>query len=75
MVSGLWGRKIGMTQIFQDDQTVIPVTVIDASSWIITQIKTDERDDYSAVQIGQVRKKYANEAFDISWIKALRKYF
>ena len=75
MVSGLWGRKIGMTQIFQDDQTVIPVTVIDASSWIITQIKTDERDDYTAVQIGQVRKKYTNEAFDTSWVKALRKYF
>ena len=75
MVCGLWGRKIGMTQIFKDDQTVIPVTVIDASSWLVTQIKTSERDEYSAVQIGRLKKKYVAGEFELAWLKNLRKYF
>ena len=75
MICGLWGRKIGMTQIFKDDQTVIPVTVIDASRWVITQIKTSACDGYDAVQVGQVRKKYSNDEFVPTWLKESRKYF
>jgi large subunit ribosomal protein L3 len=52
MLSGLLGRKIGMTQVFGPDGNAIPVTVIEAGPCIVTQIKTTARDGYEAVQIG-----------------------
>ena len=52
MSVGLIGRKIGMTQIFDDDGRFVPVTVIRAGPCCVTQIKSDESDGYSAVQIG-----------------------
>jgi len=61
MLSGLLGRKVGMTQVFGENGTAIPVTVIEAGPCIITQIKTTARDGYEAVQIGfeQARLKRA----------------
>ena len=52
MLSGLLGRKVGMTQVFGPNGTVIPVTVIEAGPCFVTQIKTTARDGYEAVQIG-----------------------
>jgi large subunit ribosomal protein L3 len=52
MLSGLLGRKVGMTQVFGPNGAAIPVTVIEAGPCIITQIKTAARDGYEAVQIG-----------------------
>ena len=52
MLSGLLGRKVGMTQVFGPNGTVIPVTVIEAGPCFVTQIKTPARDGYEAVQIG-----------------------
>lgn len=52
MLSGLLGRKVGMTQVFGPNGTVIPVTVIEAGPCFVTQIKTAARDGYEAVQIG-----------------------
>ncbi|MDO4481951.1 MAG: 50S ribosomal protein L3 [Bacillota bacterium] len=46
------GKKIGMTQIFSEEGTAIPVTVIEAGPMVVTQIKTVENDGYSAVQLG-----------------------
>ena len=51
MSLGLVGRKVGMTRIFADDGTAIPVTVLDVSNNRITQIKTPDTDGYSAVQV------------------------
>ncbi|MSQ55786.1 MAG: 50S ribosomal protein L3 [Betaproteobacteria bacterium] len=51
MTLGLVGRKVGMTRIFTDDGATLPVTVVDVSDNRITQIKTPERDGYSAVQV------------------------
>jgi large subunit ribosomal protein L3 len=51
MSLGLVGRKIGMTRIFTDDGTSLPVTVLDVSNNRITQIKTANTDGYSAVQV------------------------
>jgi len=51
MTIGLVGRKVGMTRIFSDDGTTLPVTVLDVSDNRITQIKTAEKDGYTAVQI------------------------
>jgi large subunit ribosomal protein L3 len=61
MLSGLLGRKVGMTQVFGKNGTAIPVTVIEAGPCTITQIKTTARDGYEAVQIGfeQARLKSA----------------
>ncbi len=68
MVNGLWGKKIGMTQIFAENKAV-PVTAIDISDWYVTALKTQERDGYDAVQIGHVKKKFADQAFSIDWLK------
>jgi large subunit ribosomal protein L3 len=51
MSLGLLGRKIGMTRIFADDGSSVPVTVLDVGNNRVTQLKTDEKDGYSAVQV------------------------
>jgi large subunit ribosomal protein L3 len=56
-MAGLIGVKKGMTQIFDDEGRVIPVTVIEAGPCPVTQIKTEETDGYSAVQLGFGAKK------------------
>lgn len=57
-MSGILGKKIGMTRIFQDDGRVIPITVIQCEPNEITQVKTVEKDGYPAIVLGfQARKK------------------
>lgn len=51
MVTGLIGRKLGMTQLFLDDGQVVPVTVVEAGPCRVQQVKTRERDGYVAVQL------------------------
>jgi large subunit ribosomal protein L3 len=51
-MKGILGKKVGMTQIFDQKGEVVPVTVIEAGPCFVAQIKTDERDGYSAVQMG-----------------------
>ena len=52
MNKAIIGKKVGMTQIFDADGKVIPVTVIEAGPCVVTQLKTAEREGYNAVQIG-----------------------
>lgn len=52
MVHGLIGRKLGMTQIFDEQGLARPVTVIEAGPCVVTQVRTQEKDGYEAVQIG-----------------------
>ncbi|HPX95632.1 MAG TPA: 50S ribosomal protein L3 [Brevefilum fermentans] len=52
MFKGLIGRKVGMTQIFDDNGIAQPVTVIEAGPCYVTQIKTKDKDGYSSVQLG-----------------------
>lgn len=52
MVTTILGRKLGMTQVWSDDDKLIPVTVIQAGPCVVTQLKTPKRDGYSAIQIG-----------------------
>ena len=54
MISGLLGKKVGMTQLLQDDGTVVPVTVIQAGPCVVVQKKTKRKDGYDAVQLGFV---------------------
>ena len=46
------GRKRGMTQLFAEDGTVTGVTVVEAGPCVVTQVRTEEKDNYSAVQLG-----------------------
>jgi large subunit ribosomal protein L3 len=57
MSLGLVGRKIGMTRIFTDDGAAIPVTVLDVANNRVTQIKTQEIDGYSAVQVAYGKRR------------------
>ncbi len=54
---GIIGKKIGMTRIFNDEGVSVPVTVVEAGPCPVVQVKTEERDGYSAVQLGFGRKK------------------
>lgn len=57
MVKGLLGRKVGMTQVYDDAGRAIPVTVLQAGPCHVLQLRTLERDGYEAVQLGYVDKK------------------
>lgn len=52
MVEGIVGRKLGMTQVFLDDGKVQPVTAIEAGPCTVTQVKTEDKDGYRAIQVG-----------------------
>jgi large subunit ribosomal protein L3 len=52
MLSGMLGRKVGMTQIFAASGAIIPVTIIEAGPCMVTQVKTEANDGYEAVQLG-----------------------
>jgi len=57
MINGMIGRKLGMTQVYDENGAVVPVTVVEAGPCRVTQVKTADRDGYSAVQIGLVEQK------------------
>ena len=63
MKKGIIGRKIGMTQIFDEKGNVIPVTVIEAGPCVVAQVKTAETDGYNAIQLGfgEVKDKHINK--------------
>jgi hypothetical protein len=56
-MAGLIGRKIGMTRVFDDEGTAVPVTVVEAGPCPVVQVKTEERDGYRAIQLGFGTKK------------------
>lgn len=51
-VKGLLGKKLGMTQLWNEDNRLVPVTVIEVGQNVVTQIRSEETDGYAAVQIG-----------------------
>ena len=57
MKKAILATKVGMTQIFNEDGVLTPVTVLQAGPCVVTQVKTVENDGYSAVQVGFVDKK------------------
>jgi len=59
MAKAIMGKKLGMTQLFLEDGTVVPVTVVEAGPCVVTQKKTVETDGYSAIQVGfgDIREK------------------
>jgi large subunit ribosomal protein L3 len=61
MVTGLIGRKVGMTQLFDNDGTVHPATVLKAGPCVVAQVKTAQTDGYQAVQLGLVDPRPTKE--------------
>jgi len=59
MVTGIIGRKVGMTQVFAPDGTVTPATVIKAGPCVVVQVKSPKTDKYEAVQLGLVEERPA----------------
>ena len=57
MKTAILATKVGMTQIFNEDGSLIPVTVLQAGPCVVTQVKTEENDGYKAIQVGFVDKK------------------
>ena len=63
MAKGILGKKLGMTQIFEADGKLIPVTVVEAGPCVVLQNKTEETDGYNAVQIGfgDIKEKHVTK--------------
>ena len=63
MKKAILATKVGMTQIFNEDGILTPVTVLQAGPCVVTQVKTEENDGYSAVQVGfvDIREKLVNK--------------
>ena len=61
MVTGLIGKKVGMTQLFGEDGTVYPATVLKAGPCVVSQVKTADNDGYEAVQLGLVEARAGKE--------------
>lgn len=64
MKKAILGTKLGMTQVFDKDGTLVPVTVLEAGPCVVTQIKTVDNDGYDAIQVGFVDKKDRNVNVD-----------
>ena len=62
-IKGILGKKLGMTQIFDEDNRVVPVTVVEAGPCVVTQVRTKETDGYEAIQIafGEMDPRKANK--------------
>lgn len=71
-MSGIIGKKIGMTSIFDADGRNIPVTVVEAGPCVVTQIKSEEKDGYNAIQLayGERREKSTTKALKGHMAKA-----
>lgn len=74
MLGSVFGKKIGMTQIFSKEGRVFPVTAIYAGNWFITQIKTQDKDGYSALQLGLLKKKYNQDSLVGNWLKDKKQF-
>jgi large subunit ribosomal protein L3 len=79
MTIGLIGRKVGMTQVFQPDGTMIPVSVVAIQPNTVTRLRTPERDGYTAVQLGvepskKLTKPEAGQLKDLPKVAVIREF-
>jgi large subunit ribosomal protein L3 len=79
MEFGLIGRKVGMTQVFQDDGTMVAVSVVAIEPNTVTRLRTSERDGYTAVQIGtdvvkKLTKPEAGQLKDLPKVATIREF-
>ncbi len=79
MSIGLIGRKVGMTQVFQDDGTMIPVSVVAIEPNTVTRLRTPDRDGYAAVQLGiepsrKLTKPEVGQLKDLPKVATIREF-
>ena len=79
MSIGLIGRKVGMTQVFQDDGTMVAVSVVAIQPNTVTRLRTPARDGYTAVQLGtdvvaRLTKPEAGQLGDLPQVKTIREF-
>ena len=79
MSIGLIGRKVGITQIFQSDGTMIPVSVVAVEPNVVTRLRTADRDGYTAIQLGtgrtrKVTKPIAGQLRDLPTLSTMREF-
>ena len=72
MVNSILGRKVGMTQVFAEDGTIVPVTVVEAGPVVVTQVRSTEKEGYNAVQVGygEITSKHVNKPLAGHYTKA-----
>ena len=68
MKKGIYGKKLGMTQVYDENGLVVPVTVVQVEPLTVTQVKTVETDGYTAIQVGTVacKEKSLTKAYPVS---------
>jgi len=76
---GLIGRKVGMTQVFQPNGTMVGVSVVQVTPNTVTRLRTDERDGYTAVQVGagerrRLTKPLAGQLKDLPRVRTIREF-
>ena len=71
---GLIGKKIGMTQVFSNNGSLLPVTIVEAGPCVVTQVKTITRDGYDAIQVGysDLKEKHLNKPQSGHFKKAIQ---
>jgi large subunit ribosomal protein L3 len=79
MSIGLIGRKVGMTQVFQPDGTMVAVSVVELTPNTVTRLRTPERDGYTAVQLGagqrrKLTKPLAGQLKDLPRVRTIREF-
>ena len=79
MSIGLIGRKVGMTQVFQPDGTMVAVSVVQVTPNTVTRLRTEARDGYTAVQLGagerkRLTKPLAGQLKDLPRVKTIREF-
>jgi large subunit ribosomal protein L3 len=79
MSIGLIGRKVGMTQVFQDDGTMVAVSVVSIQPNTVTRVRTPERDGYTAVQLGtevvtKLSKPEAGQLKELPKVRTIREF-
>jgi large subunit ribosomal protein L3 len=79
MTVGLIGRKVGMTQVFEKDGTMVAVSVLQVAPNVVTRLRTPDRDGYSAVQLGtdekkKITKPLAGQLGDLPALSTLREF-
>ncbi|HUG29325.1 MAG TPA: 50S ribosomal protein L3 [Candidatus Limnocylindria bacterium] len=79
MAIGLIGRKVGMTQVFQPDGTMVAVSVLQVAPNMVTRLRTPDRDGYSAIQLGtdekkKISKPRAGQLGDLPALGTLREF-
>lgn len=72
MIKSIMGKKVGMTQVFTDEGTVVPVTVVEAGPVVVTQVRSVAKEGYNAVQVGfgDVNAKRVNKPLTGHYAKA-----